>query len=121
VRAEPKPCIILAEKLHTLAVQLAADEKWCRIMEARLKDRVPHLTKVGAFEVDVSLDGNIILCRQFDQPNTIGSVTSILGEENLNISSMSVGSTTQRKQAVMVIAVSLIIVGLQECTGLDDV
>ncbi|GJR84994.1 nucleosome assembly protein 1,4 [Tanacetum coccineum] len=36
---------------------------------------------------------------------TIGSVTSILGEENLNISSMSVGSTTQRKQAVMVIGV----------------
>ncbi|GJZ09287.1 ACT domain-containing protein [Tanacetum coccineum] len=141
----PKPYIILAEKLHTLAVQLASDgsgvglvkmtctssratdalnarlvsamvAKGIRIneervvldrssekpleiikvqianvesrftiaisesgeivVEGRVKDGVPHLTKVGAFEVDVSLEGNIILCRQFDQPNTIGSVTS---------------------------------------------
>nr|GEY35574.1 hypothetical protein [Tanacetum cinerariifolium] len=39
--------------------------------------------------------------------HTIGSATSILGEENLNISSMSVGDTTKKKkkQAVMVIGV----------------
>ncbi|PWA91885.1 hypothetical protein CTI12_AA058880 [Artemisia annua] len=166
VLTELKPYTILAEKLHRLAVQLAAygsgvglvkmtctssramdalDTEGIRINEERVildrpyekpleiikvkianvesrfttaisesgeivvggsvKDGVPHLTKVGAFEVNVSLEGNIILCRQFDQPNTIGSVTSILGEENLNISSMSVGSTRQRKQAVMVIGV----------------
>ncbi|PWA89636.1 ACT domain-containing protein [Artemisia annua] len=74
-------------------------------LQGRVKDGVPHLKKVGAFEVDVSLDGHILLCRQVDEPNTISSVTSILGEENVNISSMSVDRAAPRKQAVMVIAV----------------
>ncbi|PWA93902.1 hypothetical protein CTI12_AA065600 [Artemisia annua] len=74
-------------------------------LQGRVKDGVPHLTKVGAFEVDVRLDGHILLCRQVDEPNTISRVASILGEENVNISSMSVDRAAPRKQAVMVIAV----------------
>nr|GEW96737.1 phosphoglycerate dehydrogenase [Tanacetum cinerariifolium] len=60
----------------------------------------------GALDVDVSLEGNIILCRQaYDQPNIIGRVGSILAKENMNITSMSFGRIAQRKQAVMVIGV----------------
>ena len=36
-------------------------------VEGKVKDGVPHLTKVGAFEVDVSMEGSLILCRQVDQ------------------------------------------------------
>ncbi|KAF3435460.1 hypothetical protein FNV43_RR22549 [Rhamnella rubrinervis] len=71
----------------------------------RVKDGIPHLTKVGSFEVDVSLEGSIILCRQVDQPGMIGKVGSILGEENVNVSFMSVGRIAPRKQAVMAIGV----------------
>lgn len=71
----------------------------------RVKDGIPHLTKVGFFEVDVSLEGSIILCRQVDQPGMIGKVGSILGEENVNVSFMSVGRIAPRKQAVMAIGV----------------
>ncbi|PNX73858.1 d-3-phosphoglycerate dehydrogenase chloroplastic-like, partial [Trifolium pratense] len=74
-------------------------------VEGRVKDGVPHLTKVGSFEVDVSLEGSIILCRQVDQPGMIGKVGSILGEENVNVSFMSVGRIAPRKQAVMAIGV----------------
>ncbi|KAI3815230.1 hypothetical protein L1987_14891 [Smallanthus sonchifolius] len=74
-------------------------------VEGKVKDGIPHLTKVGAFEVDVSLEGNIILCRQVDQPGMIGTVGSILGEENVNVSFMSVGRIAPRKQAVMAIGV----------------
>ncbi|GAV62290.1 2-Hacid_dh domain-containing protein/ACT domain-containing protein/2-Hacid_dh_C domain-containing protein [Cephalotus follicularis] len=71
----------------------------------RVKDGIPHLTKVGSFEVDVSMEGSLILCRQVDQPGMIGKVGSILGEENVNVSFMSVGRTAPRKQAVMAIGV----------------
>ncbi|KAK3438613.1 hypothetical protein EUGRSUZ_C03233 [Eucalyptus grandis] len=74
-------------------------------VEGRVKDGIPHLTKVGSFEVDVSLEGSIILCRQVDQPGMIGTVGSILGEENVNVSFMSVGRIAPRKQAVMAIGV----------------
>ncbi|KAL6964041.1 D-3-phosphoglycerate dehydrogenase 1, chloroplastic [Sarracenia purpurea var. burkii] len=74
-------------------------------VEGRVKDGIPHLTKVGSFEVDVSLEGSIILCRQIDQPGMIGRVGSILGEENINVSFMSVGRIAPRKHAVMAIGV----------------
>ncbi|KAL6546124.1 D-3-phosphoglycerate dehydrogenase 1, chloroplastic [Orobanche gracilis] len=74
-------------------------------VEGRVKDGIPHLTRVGSFEVDVSLEGSIILCRQVDQPGMIGNVGRILGEENVNVSFMSVGRIAPRKQAVMAIGV----------------
>ncbi|KAM0908379.1 hypothetical protein ACQ4PT_015484 [Festuca glaucescens] len=74
-------------------------------VEGKVKDGVPHLTKVGAFEVDVSMEGSLILCRQVDQPGMIGAVGSVLGEENVNVSFMSVGRIAPRKRAVMAIGV----------------
>ncbi|URD74594.1 D-3-phosphoglycerate dehydrogenase [Musa troglodytarum] len=74
-------------------------------VEGRVKDGIPHLTLVGSFSVDVSLEGNVILCRNVDQPGNIGQVGKILGEQNVNISFMSVGRTAPRKQAIMAIGV----------------
>jgi D-3-phosphoglycerate dehydrogenase len=74
-------------------------------VEGRVKDGIPHLTRVGSFEVDVSLEGSIILCRQVDQPGMIGKVGSVLGGQNVNVSFMSVGRIAPRKQAVMAIGV----------------
>ncbi|KAK1290170.1 hypothetical protein QJS10_CPB18g00255 [Acorus calamus] len=47
-------------------------------VEGRVKDGIPHLTLVGSFSVDVSLEGNLIFCRNIDQPGMIGQVGSIL-------------------------------------------
>ncbi|CAN8292797.1 unnamed protein product [Cochlearia groenlandica] len=74
-------------------------------IEGKVKYGVPHLTCVGSFDVDVSLEGNLILCRQVDQPGMIGQVGNILGEQNVNVSFMSVGRTIVRKQAIMAIGV----------------
>ncbi|MBA0567638.1 hypothetical protein Golob_005188 [Gossypium lobatum] len=72
-------------------------------VEGRVKDGKPHLTKVGSFGVDVSLEGSIVLCRQSDQPGIIGKVGNILSEENVNVNFMSVGRIAPGKQAVMTI------------------
>ncbi|TKY64689.1 D-3-phosphoglycerate dehydrogenase 2 [Spatholobus suberectus] len=74
-------------------------------IEGKVKYGVPHLTCVGSFDVDVSLEGNLILCRQLDQPGMIGRVGNILGEQNVNVSFMSVGRTSRRKKAIMAIGV----------------
>nr|GEU54166.1 hypothetical protein [Tanacetum cinerariifolium] len=81
--------------LEIIRVQIANIE--ARLTEGRVKDGVPHLTKVGVLDVDVSLEGNIILYRQAPhQPNTITIVSSILDEEEImNITSMSFGSYEQ--------------------------
>ncbi|KAI3442536.1 D-3-phosphoglycerate dehydrogenase [Psidium guajava] len=74
-------------------------------IEGKVKDGIPRLTCVGSFGVDVSLEGNLILCRQVDQPGMIGNVGNILGEHNVNVSFMSVGRTVRRKHAIMAIGV----------------
>lgn len=74
-------------------------------IEGRVKDGIPRLTCVGSFGVDVSLEGNLILCRQVDQPGMIGRVGNILGERNVNVSFMSVGRTVKRTRAIMAIGV----------------
>ncbi|KAF9603467.1 hypothetical protein IFM89_036270 [Coptis chinensis] len=74
-------------------------------VEGKVKDGLPHLTKVGSFDVDVSMEGNLILCKQVDQPGMIGKVGTILAEGNVNVSFMSVGRIAPRKQAVMAIGV----------------
>uniref|UniRef100_A0A1J3EQP2 D-3-phosphoglycerate dehydrogenase n=1 Tax=Noccaea caerulescens TaxID=107243 RepID=A0A1J3EQP2_NOCCA len=100
--------------LETITVQLSnVESKFASALsesgevkvEGRVKDGVPHLTKVGSFEVDVTLEGSIILCRQVDQPGMIGTVGSILGGSNVNVSFMSVGRIAPRKQAIMAIGV----------------
>jgi D-3-phosphoglycerate dehydrogenase len=68
-------------------------------------DRKPHLTKVDSFGVDLSMEGSLILCSQVDQSGMIGSVGNILGEENVNVSFMSVGKIAPQKQAVITIGV----------------
>lgn len=74
-------------------------------IDGKVKYGTPHLTCVGSFGVDVSLEGNLILCRQIDQPGMIGHVGTILGEQNVNVSFMSVGRMSRRKKAVMAIGV----------------
>ncbi|KAF7843156.1 D-3-phosphoglycerate dehydrogenase 2, chloroplastic-like [Senna tora] len=74
-------------------------------IEGKVKYGIPHLIRVGSFGVDVSLEGNLILCRQLDQPGMIGRVGNILGDHNVNVSFMSVGRTSRRRKAIMAIGV----------------
>jgi D-3-phosphoglycerate dehydrogenase len=88
--------------LEFIQVQIAnVESKFATI----IFDRKPHLTKVDSFGVDLSMEGSLILCSQVDQSGMIGSVGNILGEENVNVSFMSVGKITPQKQAVMTIGV----------------
>lgn len=104
----------LQEPLESIQVQLAhVESKFASalseggdiIVEGKVKDGIPHLTKVGAYSVDVSLEGSLILCRQVDQPGMIGKVGSILGSQNVNVNFMSVGRTAPRGRAIMAIGV----------------
>ncbi|CAN6482384.1 unnamed protein product [Victoria cruziana] len=74
-------------------------------VEGKVRYKAPHLTKVGIFKVDVSLEGSLLLCRQVDQPGIIGQVGSILGENNVNVNFLTVGRIAPTKQAVMAIGV----------------
>ncbi|GAB4842688.1 D-3-phosphoglycerate dehydrogenase 2, chloroplastic [Ancistrocladus abbreviatus] len=94
-------CILNVDSKFESALSKTGDIR----IEGRVKDGIPRLTCVGSFGVDVSLEGNLILCRQVDQPGMIGRVGNILGQHNVNVSFMSVGRTSRGKKAIMAIGV----------------
>lgn len=75
------------------------------VIEGKVKEGLPHLTGIGSFDLDVSLEGNVILCRQSDHPGMIGRVGNILGDANVNVNFMSVGRTSKDRKALMAIGV----------------
>ncbi|KAF2287386.1 hypothetical protein GH714_039797 [Hevea brasiliensis] len=88
--------------VHSIQVQIfTVDSKFASAIsengnitiEGRAKYKIPHLTQLGSFGVDVRLKGNLILCRQVYQLRMIGQIGNILGDHNVNINFMSVGRT----------------------------
>jgi len=71
----------------------------------KVKEGKPYLTTLGQFDVDVSLEGSLVLCRQKDQPGVIGKVGSMLAQDNINVNFLTVGRTGKREDAVMTIGV----------------
>lgn len=64
----------------------------------------PHIVEVNGFWVDIPpTDGYVLLCNNLDRPGTVGAVGTLLGQFDVNISSMNVGRTTKRGQALMVL------------------
>nr|GEZ21889.1 hypothetical protein [Tanacetum cinerariifolium] len=89
-------------KVELICFTGAISESRNIIVEGLLKNGVPRLTRVGAFKVDASLKGNIILC--VVEPEIAGSSKSLLRETNLQ-SSFTRFSSTVGKQAFRVIVV----------------
>ncbi|KAK7264025.1 hypothetical protein RJT34_31627 [Clitoria ternatea] len=115
VVSELNSYIMLAEKLGKLAVQLVSGKsriKNVKVDISTIESKVGsvvsdngQMTCLGSFGVDVSLEGNLILSRQVDQPGMIGCVGNILAQHNVNVSFMSVGRNSRKKMAIMAIGV----------------
>jgi D-3-phosphoglycerate dehydrogenase len=66
---------------------------------------LPFMTKIGTFDVDIALEGEILLVRQTDQPGIIAGVSSALATSNMNVSYMTVSRVGKGDQAIMAIGV----------------
>lgn len=84
----------------------AAVDKTGRIyVEGTVRQNTPYLTKIGGFDVDLSVQGSVLLCRQRDQPGIVGNVGMALAKGNINISFMTVCRTTRNEEAIMAIGI----------------
>eukprot|EP00882_Tetradesmus_deserticola_P003397 GHRQ01003593.1.p1 GENE.GHRQ01003593.1~~GHRQ01003593.1.p1 ORF type:complete len:538 (+),score=268.66 GHRQ01003593.1:261-1874(+) len=84
----------------------AAVDKTGRIyVEGTVKNATPYLTKVGGFDVELAMQGSVLLCRQRDQPGIVGHVGMALAKSNINISFMTVCRTSRNEEAIMAIGI----------------
>jgi len=84
----------------------AAVDKTGRIyVEGEVRNGAPFITKIGNFDVELSVQGFVLLTRQVDQPGIVAGVSSVLAKEDINISFMTVGRTGKNKEAIMAIGI----------------
>ena len=71
-----------------------------------LGERHPRLVRIDDYHVEAVPEGCLIFTRHEDRPGVVGSLGSILGRENINISRMQVGVAEGRPEAIALIGVS---------------
>ena len=65
----------------------------------------PRIVQIDQFPVDVAPEGNLILISHNDKPGIIGSVGTLLGNNDVNIATMQVGRELVGGAAIMVLTV----------------
>ncbi len=63
----------------------------------------PRIVFIDGFWVDVQVDGHLLLTKHQDKPGLVGRVGTLLGEHDVNISSMQVGRLHPRGEALMIL------------------
>jgi D-3-phosphoglycerate dehydrogenase / 2-oxoglutarate reductase len=71
-----------------------------------VSDGRPSIVQIGDYELHLpATPGYLLMTRHQDRPGIIGTVGQLLGEADVNISSMQVGRTTARGRALMLLSV----------------
>lgn len=63
----------------------------------------PRIVFIDGFWVDVQIEGHLLLTKHTDKPGLVGRVGMLLGENDVNISSMQVGRLHPRGEALMIL------------------
>jgi D-3-phosphoglycerate dehydrogenase len=65
----------------------------------------PRIVEIDGFEIDAVADGTMLLTHHRDVPGMVGRIGTILGEANVNISTMQVARNARGGNAMMVLEV----------------
>lgn len=72
-------------------------------ISGRVTNGFPHVTTIGDFELDLRLEGIIMAYSQVDRPGQLGRVGTLLGDRNVNISSMTLARCKVRAKALVLL------------------
>lgn len=90
-----------------------------------VKEGVPWLSKIGKFDVDLTMYGSVLLVRQEDQPGIIAAISQLLGDDNVNVSFMTVCRTAKGEEAIMAIGIDdepspEMLAKIPQCKGISE-
>lgn len=78
---------------------------WKRATQGAVRAGAPYLTKIGEFEVDVAIEGQLMLIRQQDKPGLIAAVSTILAADKVNVAFMTCCRVGKGEDAIMAIGI----------------
>jgi D-3-phosphoglycerate dehydrogenase len=77
-----------------------------RMVSGTVVNGEPHVVRIDGYTVDLVPRGDyVLLSRHVDRPGIVGTVGTLLGEADVNISSMQLGRQRPRGEALMALTV----------------
>ena len=95
------------KSLVTLTIKTEAGEK--TVSGTVTKEGGAHIISIGKYKTDLVPVGNVILADHVNRPGIIGVVGTLLGKNNVNISSMQVGGANVGTDSLMILAVDSVV------------
>jgi len=92
-----------AEDRDGLTVLISTEEGTTSISGTIMAQNDPLITKINEHPINLTPAKHMLFTMHRDQPGMVAKVATVLGEQDINISTMSVGRVGVRKDAVMVL------------------
>jgi D-3-phosphoglycerate dehydrogenase len=70
-----------------------------------IHEEQPRLLEFDGIDIETPLEGNLLVCRNFDVPGVIGLIGTILGEHGVNIANFALGRQRSGVKPVQALAV----------------
>ncbi len=88
---------VIGENGHvsSFAGKAGSGDEHVDVLSGTVMHGEPRIVRVGRYWAEFVPEGNILFCRNFDQPGMIGKVGTILGRAGVNIRHMDVGPTSR--------------------------
>jgi len=87
----------------TVALHTAAGES--RASATVIHSEQPRLLEFDGIDIEVPLEGNLLVCRNLDVPGVIGKIGTMLGEHGVNIANFALGRERTGPKPVKALAV----------------
>ncbi|HNS32623.1 MAG TPA: phosphoglycerate dehydrogenase [bacterium] len=68
-----------------------------------IRESEPRIVKIDGFEVEAVPEGYLLICHNEDKPGIMGYIGTVLGENNVNIASMTLGRKKKGSPALTVL------------------
>jgi D-3-phosphoglycerate dehydrogenase / 2-oxoglutarate reductase len=77
----------------------------------------PRLLAFDGIDIETPLEGNLLVCRNFDVPGVIGKIGTILGQQGVNIANFALGRERKGPQHTGQVVKALAVVQVDEPVG----
>jgi D-3-phosphoglycerate dehydrogenase len=90
---------------NLIRVVLHANGDTISVAGTLFSDKGPRMVEINGSTVDIEPEGNFLLIGHEDKPGMIGSVGTVLGDNDVNIASMEVARRQPRGPAMMILSI----------------
>ena len=92
-----------SERYENLLTLTVGNDNRQRLVRGSILQNEPHIVCIDDLWVDFVAKGHFLLTWHFDRPGIIGTIGTMLGENDVNIAYMHVGRRSPRGEAIMVL------------------